>query len=96
MTRIPDRLAITAPADMNEWLIEIIKCPLSNEKLHLAEASIVEELAARQRSGQLFSHKGIQIDEPFEEGLINESATFFYRIADGIPTLLPDEAIALK
>ena len=81
---------------MNDWLLEIIKCPLSNEKLLPAESAIVESLAARQRSGQLFSHKGIVLDEPFEEGLVNASGTFFYRISDGIPTLLPDEAVAIK
>jgi uncharacterized protein YbaR (Trm112 family) len=81
---------------MNAWLLEIIKCPLSNEKLRPAEPAVVERLAAKQRAGQLFSHKGLQLEEPFESGLVNESSTFFYRISDGIPTLLPDEAISIE
>ena len=81
---------------MNDWLLEIMKCPLSGERLVIADASLVDGLRTKQRNHQLFSHKGIPIDDGFEGGLINQSQTFFYRIADGIPTLLPDEAIGLE
>jgi uncharacterized protein YbaR (Trm112 family) len=81
---------------MNDWLMEILRCPISGEKLHRADAPLVERLRARQQSADLFSHKGIAVEQPFEAGLVNQSATYFYRVADDIPTLLPDEAIALE
>lgn len=81
---------------MNAWLLEIIKCPITGQKLRVADPALVESLVARQRTGELFSHKGIPIAEPFESGLVNESADYFYRVADDIPTLLADEAVALR
>lgn len=80
---------------MNDWLVEILRCPISGEKLRAADAAEVERLRGQREKGELFSHKGIPLEEPFEGGLVNESATYFYRVADDIPTLLPDEAVSL-
>jgi uncharacterized protein YbaR (Trm112 family) len=80
---------------MNDWLVEILRCPISREKLHAADGQLVERLRKQMQAGELFSHKGIPLDEPFESGLVNESSSYFYRVTDDIPTLLPDEAIAL-
>lgn len=81
---------------MNDWLVDVLRCPISGEKLRAADAALVERLRQQMQNAELFSHKGIPLEEPFEGGLVNESATYFYRIADGIPTLLPDEAISLS
>ena len=81
---------------MNDWLLEIMKCPLSGERLTIADAELVDRLRQQQRDHQLLSHKGIPIADPFDSGLVNQSRTYFFRIADGIPTLLPDEAVALS
>lgn len=80
---------------MNDWLLEILKCPISGEKLQIAGSDLVASLQAKQQSAALFSHKGIQLDEPFEGGLTNQSATYFYCISDDIPSLLPDEAVSI-
>ena len=80
---------------MNDWLLEILRCPISGEKLHAADGELVLRLRKQRETGELFSHKGIPLEEPFEGGLVNESRTYFYRIADGIPTLLPDEAVGI-
>lgn len=80
---------------MNDWLLDIMKCPLSGEKLRVAEPGLVSKLRARQQAGDLHSHKGLPIQETFDGGLTNQSATYFYYIADNIPSLLPDEAIFL-
>lgn len=80
---------------MNDWLLEIMKCPLSGEKLSAADAATVQRVGAQQRSGQLYSHKGLLIEQTFDAGLVNHSQTYFYRVSDGIPTLLPDEAVSI-
>ncbi len=80
---------------MNEWLLEIIRCPISGRPLKLADQQLVERLRAQARAGGLTSHKGIAIAAEFEGGLVDQTEAFFYRIQDGIPSLLPDEAIKL-
>lgn len=81
---------------MNDWLLEIIKCPLSGEKLRVADPELVSQLRARQQAGDLLSHKGLPLQEAFDGGLTNQSATYFYCISNNIPSLLPDEAILLS
>ncbi len=80
---------------MNDWLFEVIRCPLSREPLSRADQETVSRLTALQASQQLFSHKGLPVTETFQSGLVNQSHTWFFRITDNIPALLPDEAVSL-
>lgn len=80
---------------MNDWLLNILICPLSGEKLTFAASQLVEQLYAKQQAGQLFSHKGIKIEQAFDAGLVNQSCTRFYPMSNSIPSLLPDEAISI-
>ena len=80
---------------MNDWLLQIIRCPITGQPLQLAGQALIDQLREKSRDGKLFSHKGIAIGQDFESGLIDQSQAFFYRIQDGIPSLLPDEAIGL-
>lgn len=81
---------------MNDWLLNIIRCPITAQPLRAAEAELVSKLSKQACAGQLFSHKGIAINEAFDAGLVDASQTYFYRIQNGIPSLLPDEAVSLK
>ena len=81
---------------MNDWLLKIIRCPITGQPLEVAGSEIVEKLRSQSQAGQLASHKGIVIDQPFDAGLVDQSHTYFYRIQDGIPSLLPDEAIRIE
>lgn len=81
---------------MNDWLLSIIRCPITGQPLEVAKPEMVNLLRERAQAGQLFSHKAIAIDPAFEGGLVDHSQVYFYRIQDGIPSLLPDEAVSLK
>lgn len=80
---------------MNDWLLNIIRCPITGRALEIASPEMVARLREQAQAGQLFSHKGIALDQAFEGGLVDQSHAFFYRIQDGIPSLLPDEAVSL-
>ncbi len=81
---------------MNDWLLNMIRCPITGQSLELASVDLVTGLREQAQAGTLTSHKGLAIPPAFEGGLVNQSRTYFYRIQDGIPSLLPDEAIALN
>lgn len=80
---------------MQTWLFELLRCPITQQTLLPAEPDIVEELQRVQKAGQLYSRIGLQVTEEIRAGLRNQAGNWFYRVASGIPTLIPDEAIAL-
>jgi len=77
-----------------QWVLDLIRCPITLEKLEVAPADLVERLRASLRSGKLTNRLGAGVSENFQSGLVNESKSWFYPVIDEIPTLLPDEAIA--
>ena len=80
---------------MHSWLIEILQCPLTGERLCVADSADIARLQQLQRAKQLYSHKGIPLDQAFDSGLVNQSRTRFYLVSNEIASLLPDEAVAL-
>lgn len=78
-----------------EWMLACIRCPITQEDLSLAENLVVERLRADQANGSLVCTLGMQVMETFEGGLVNRSGSYFYPIRDGIPCLVPGEAIAI-
>ncbi len=81
---------------MPNWVLDLIRCPITLEKLEIAPAGVVERLRALVRDGKLTNRIGTSVTDDFQSGLLNESKNWFYPIADEIPTLIPDEAIACK
>ena len=80
---------------METWLLELIQCPITREPLSLADAELLQVLHPLLNESKLLNRQGVTVDEPFEAGLVNASRTWFYPVIQGIPTLVPDEAIPL-
>lgn len=74
--------------------IELLRCPISGQAMHLAPASTVERFQEAQRCGQLRTREGAGVDA-FEDGLLTDDGRWFYPIRGGIPVLLAGEAIAV-
>lgn len=79
-----------------EWMLACIRCPMTQEDLSLAQQQVVERLRADQENAALVSTLGAQVMETFEGGFVNQSGSYFYPIRDGIPCLVPGEAIAIR
>ena len=79
---------------MPNWVLDLIRCPITLEKLEFAPAELVERLRASSRDGALTNRLGANVTADFQSGLLNESKSWFYPVVDEIPTLVPDEAIA--
>ncbi len=80
---------------MPSWVLELIRCPITLQKLEIASVDLVERLRASLRDGKLMNRLGTNVTDDFQSGLLNESKSWFYPVIDDIPTLVPDEAIAL-
>lgn len=78
------------------WLLEILQCPITHERLHPATVDVVHELQELQQRGELHNRLGLVVEDELESGLVNESHEFFYVVTDNIPSLLPGEAIPIS
>ena len=79
---------------MDRKLLDILCCPTTKQPLALLNSA---ELAAVNRAivaGGLSRGDGQALLTPIAEGLITRDHKTVYRVDDGIPVLLADEAIA--
>ncbi|MEM7475907.1 MAG: hypothetical protein AAF483_13020 [Planctomycetota bacterium] len=83
-------------SDDQEWLFELVRCPITHEDLMHAATEMIEQLQCKQRDSKLLNRIGITVEEPFEAGFVNGSQTWFHAVRNGIPTLVPSEAIPLN
>ncbi len=81
---------------MDRKLLDILCCPTSKQPLALLGGP---ELAALNRAiaaGSVQRADGTPQSDPVAEGLVTHDRRTAYRIEDGIPVLLADEALALS
>ncbi|MFY2765399.1 Trm112 family protein [Arenimonas sp. MALMAid1274] len=79
---------------MDRKLLDILCCPTTKQPLALLNAA---ELAALNRAiaaGGVTRADGGPQGEPLAEALVSRDRRLVYRVDDGIPVLLADEAIA--
>jgi uncharacterized protein YbaR (Trm112 family) len=77
-------------------LLENLRCPETQQKLHLADAILVAELNARIEQGKLQNRGEQRLSEKIDGGLVREDNRFLYPIRHKLPIMLIDEAIALE
>ncbi|HEV7406324.1 MAG TPA: hypothetical protein VGO11_25470 [Chthoniobacteraceae bacterium] len=65
-------------------LLELLRCPTTMQRLRPAPAATLERLRRAHPT------------ELWEEALEREDGTVAYRVRDGIPILLPEEAITIS
>ncbi len=81
---------------MDRKLLDILCCPTTKQPLALLAGP---ELAALNRAiagGALVRADGSAQAEPLAEGLLTHDRRTIYRVEDGIPVLLADEALAVS
>lgn len=77
-------------------LLEILCCPLTRQPLQLLDAARLQALNAAIAAGSLKQADGEALAQPWKEALVTANGTRAYRIDDGIPVLLADEAVELS
>lgn len=74
-------------------LLEILCCPLTRQPLQILDAQRLTALNAAIAAGGIQQADGQALSQSWKEGLITANGSRAYRIDDGIPVLLADEAV---
>ncbi len=78
---------------MIDSILPILQCPKSRQPLTLATRAEVEALNAAISAGSLTNSGGRAVTEPVEAILVAADRGCAYLVRDGIPILLPEEAV---
>ena len=78
---------------MDRKLLDILACPSSRQPLALLDKPALAALNQAIGQGGLLRIDGSAQSEPLREALVTRDRKLVYRIEDGIPVLLVEEAI---
>ena len=79
---------------MDRKLLDILACPATRQPLSLLERPGLDALNAAIAAGGVRRTDDSPQAEPLREALVTRDHRLVYRIDDGIPVLLAEEAIA--
>ena len=79
---------------MDRKLLDILACPATRQPLALLDRAGIDALNRAIEAGQVRRADDSAQSEPLREALVTRDHKLVYRIDDGIPVLLADEAIA--
>ena len=80
---------------MDRKLLDILCCPTTKQPLALLGGAELAALNQAIAAGGITRADGSAQAEPLAEGLLTQDRRTAYRIEDGIPVLLADEALPL-
>ena len=80
---------------INQKLLEIIVCPVSQQPLRIAEEQLIDRLNQAISAGRVKDRAGRPLTAPIQQGLIRQDGQVMYPIRDNIPVLLTDEGIPM-
>jgi uncharacterized protein YbaR (Trm112 family) len=75
---------------------DLLVCPVTKQRLKLADNFLVETLNSKIGSGDLVTPFGHKIEERLSGVLVREDTQVAYPIRDGIPILLKEESIFMR
>lgn len=79
---------------MDRKLLDILCCPTTKQPLALLNKTELDALNQAIAQGNVAHADGSKQSDAIKEGLLTRDRKTIYRVDDGIPVLLADEAIA--
>jgi uncharacterized protein YbaR (Trm112 family) len=79
---------------MDRKLLDLLCCPVTRQPLALLTATELEAINRGVAGGGIVRADGSAQQQPLGAGLITRDRRTVYRVDDGIPVLLADEALA--
>lgn len=83
----------TPKQTMDKRLLDILCCPVSKTPLRLLAKRELDALNDGISAATVQTVAGVAVLEPVSEALITTDRKVIYRVEDGIPVMLPEEAI---
>ena len=80
---------------INEELLAILVCPRDHSPLSVAGDQMVARVNRAIAAGRIKNQAGRPVEQPIAGGLLRADRHSLYPIHDGIPLLVPDEAISV-
>jgi uncharacterized protein YbaR (Trm112 family) len=77
-------------------VLATLSCPEERSRLTPASETLVAQMNALIRRGELRNRAGRIVQNQLDSGLTNASGELLYPILDGIPVLVREEAIPLN
>ncbi|MBT6274891.1 MAG: Trm112 family protein [Chromatiales bacterium] len=74
-------------------LLEILCCPVTKIPVKMLGKDKLAELNRLVEAGSVRYADGSTVDKKLGEGLVTENGTTVYRVDDGIPVMLEEQAI---
>lgn len=81
---------------IDEKLLELVQCPISRQKLQIADPQTIKELNEKIAQKSLRDSTDQLVESPLDQGLITMDGARLYPVRGGIPTLVADAAIELS
>ncbi len=79
---------------MDRKLLDLLVCPTTRQPLQVLDSRGLQALNAAVQAGGLKRADGSAQSESVREALVTRDRKTVYRVDDGIPVLLAEEAIA--
>jgi uncharacterized protein YbaR (Trm112 family) len=80
---------------VDDRLLALLRCPQTGSALSHAPPEQLQRINQAILRGEVANRLGQRIEQPLEEGLINQDHSLLYPVYDGIAQMLADEAIAV-